>query len=98
MTAPAERLPALYLSHGAPPLIDDPVWTRELAAWGHDLPRPEAILVVSAHWESARRTIGETSRVPLVYDFYGFPDKYYTITYPSPGAPEVAEQVRRLVS
>ena len=98
MTVPSERLPALYLSHGAPPLIDDPVWTRELAAWGGELAHPKAILVVSAHWESAPLTIGATTRVPLVYDFYGFPDRYYTITYPSPGAPDVAEQVRRLVT
>jgi 4,5-DOPA dioxygenase extradiol len=98
VTRAAERLPALYVSHGAPPLIDDPVWTRELAAWGRDLPRPRAILVVSAHWESAPLAIGATSQVPLVYDFYGFPERYYTITYPSPGAPQLANQVRGLVA
>jgi 4,5-DOPA dioxygenase extradiol len=92
------RLPALYLSHGAPPLIDDPAWSGELAAWGQRLPKPRAIVVVSAHWESAPLTIGATTTVPLVYDFYGFPAKYYTITYPSPGAPEVAQRIRRLLA
>jgi len=46
-------IPAIFLSHGAPPLADDDVWTRELAAWAEHLPRPEAVLVVSAHWEAA---------------------------------------------
>src|SRR5438067_5835703 len=100
MTAaiPTARLPALYLSHGAPPLIDDPVWSAELSAWAQGLKRPEAILVVSAHWESAPLTIGATSPVPLVYDFYGFPRRYYDITYPAPGAPLVADRVRGLVA
>jgi len=90
------RLPALYLGHGAPPLIDDPVWSRELAEWGQRLGKPKAVLVVSAHWESAPLTIGATTTVPLVYDFYGFPRRYYEITYRSPGALELAERVRRL--
>jgi 4,5-DOPA dioxygenase extradiol len=94
----AARMPALYLSHGAPPLADDPIWTRELADWAHALPTPKAILVVSAHWESAPLTIGATSSVPLVYDFYGFPRRYYEVTYPAPGAPELADRVRRLVA
>lgn len=51
--APRERMPALYLSHGAPPLADDPVWPGELAAWSAALPRPKAVLIVSAHWEEA---------------------------------------------
>jgi 4,5-DOPA dioxygenase extradiol len=94
----SERMPALYLSHGAPPLVDDPIWTRELTAWGEHLPRPKAILIVSAHWEAAPLTIGATTSVPLVYDFYGFPAEYYATTYRSPGAPEVAERVRHLVA
>src|SRR6202022_3009861 len=94
----SERMPALYLSHGAPPLVDDAILTRELTAWGQHLPRPTAILIVSAHWEAAPLTIGATTSVPLVYDFYGFPPKYYDITYPAPGVPDLAERVPRLVS
>lgn len=92
------RMPAVYLAHGAPPLLDDPVWPGELAEWGKRLPQPKAILVVSAHWESAPVTIGATTPVPLVYDFYGFPARYYRIAYASPGAPELAERVRKLLS
>ncbi|HEY3507376.1 MAG TPA: class III extradiol ring-cleavage dioxygenase [Actinocatenispora sp.] len=92
-----DRMPVLYLGHGAPPLADDPRWTAELAAWSADLPRPRAVLVVSAHWEEAPLTLGATRTVPLVYDFWGFPDRYYTVRYAAPGAPELAERVRGLV-
>ncbi len=92
------RMPALYLGHGAPPLVDDPLWTRQLAAWSADLPRPAAILMVSAHWESAPLTLGATTPVPLVYDFWGFPQHYYEVTYPAPGAPELAARVTALLS
>ncbi len=95
--SPSGRMPAIYLGHGAPPLMDDPLWPVELAQWAQRLPRPESILVVSAHWEEAPLTIGATTQVPLVYDFYGFPRRYYEVSYPSPGAPELADQVRKLV-
>jgi 4,5-DOPA dioxygenase extradiol len=98
MTAAAtERMPALYLSHGAPPLADDPVWPGQLAAWAAGLPRPKAVLVISAHWEDAPLAIGATTTVPLVYDFWGFPEHYYRVTYPAPGAPALAEDVRKLL-
>ena len=87
----------LYLSHGAPPLADDETWTRELKDWSATLPRPEAVLMVSAHWEEAPTTIGATTTVPLVYDFWGFPQRYYEVTYSAPGAPELAEDVRKLL-
>ncbi|HEV7665265.1 MAG TPA: class III extradiol ring-cleavage dioxygenase [Chloroflexota bacterium] len=92
------RLPALYLGHAAPMVLEDPLWPREFAEWGQRLARPKAILVVSAHWESAPLTLGAIRTVPLVYDFYGFPPQYYEITYPAPGAPELAERVARLLS
>ena len=47
------RMPALYIGHGAPPLLDDPIWSSQLVPSPADLPRPKAILIVSAHWESA---------------------------------------------
>jgi 4,5-DOPA dioxygenase extradiol len=87
----------LYLSHGAPPLADNETWTRELKDWSATLPRPEAVLMVSAHWEEAPTTIGATTTVPLVYDFWGFPQRYYEVTYEAPGAPELANDVRKLL-
>ncbi|MFJ2190097.1 dioxygenase [Kitasatospora sp. NPDC087861] len=96
-TAAPERMPALYLSHGAPPLADDPIWPGELAAWSADLPRPKAILMVSAHWEEAPLALGAVTTVPLVYDFWGFPEHYYRVEYAAPGAPELADRVRKLL-
>ncbi|GHH81699.1 dioxygenase [Kitasatospora indigofera] len=96
-TAAPERMPALYLSHGAPPLADDPVWPGQLAAWSAGLPRPKAILMISAHWEEAPLALGATTTVPLVYDFWGFPEHYYRVQYGAPGAPELAESVRKLL-
>ncbi|MFD4631202.1 dioxygenase [Streptomyces sp. NPDC058284] len=90
-------MPALYLSHGAPPLADDPVWPGELAAWSAGLPRPTAILMVSAHWEEAPLALSATETLPLVYDFWGFPQHYYEVTYAAPGAPRLADSVRKLL-
>ncbi len=91
---PARRMPALYLGHGAPPLLEDPEWMAQFAAWSAALPRPEAILIVSAHWQTAPMALSSTRRVPLVYDFYGFPQHYYDMTYDAPGAPELAAEVK----
>src|SRR5260370_30759061 len=64
------RMPAIYLGHGAPPLVDDPLWVVQLEAWARALPRPPAILMVSAPREAAPLTIGATQGgVPLVYHF-----------------------------
>ena len=92
-------IPAIYIGHGAPPLVDDALWTTQLAAWARALPRPAAILIVSAHWENAPLTIGSTrTAMPLVYDFSGFPERYYRAQYRSPGAPELAADVRKVLS
>ncbi|MGH8926198.1 MAG: dioxygenase family protein [Acidimicrobiia bacterium] len=92
-----QRMPVLYLSHGAPPLADDPLWTRELADWSAAMPKPSSVLMVSAHWEEDPLTVSATTTVPLYYDFFGFPDRYYQVRYPAPGAPELADQVSRLL-
>ena len=91
------RMPAIYLSHGAPPLADDTLWTGQLAGWSAGLPRPASVLMVSAHWEAAPLALGATTTVPLVYDFWGFPERYYQVTYPAPGAPQLAGDVRKLL-
>jgi len=97
-TTPRAAIPSIFVSHGAPPLADDEAWTAELTGWAQDLPTPEAVLVVSAHWEVAPLTIGATETVPLFYDFYGFPQRYYEVEYAAPGAPELANSVGMLLS
>ena len=88
-------MPALYLGHGAPPLFDDARWINELFAWSQALPKPAAILIVSAHWESAPLSLSATAaNTPLVYDFGGFDRRYYTMTYRTPDASALATRVR----
>ena len=87
-------LPALYLSHGAPPLFDDGPWLRQLSDWAQALPRPTSILIISAHWEAAPLMLSApAARTPLVYDFGGFHPRYYTMTYPTPDASALARRV-----
>jgi 4,5-DOPA dioxygenase extradiol len=94
-----DRMPTIYIGHGAPPLVDDALWVAQLAAWANALPRPSAVLMVSAHWENAPLTIGATrTGTPLIYDFGGFPERYYRAQYRSPGAPELAARVKQLLS
>ena len=91
-----DRMPALYIGHGAPPLLDDPMWSGQLAVWASTLPRPKAILIVSAHWESAPVSLSASS-APLVYDFGGFAPKYYRMTYETPDASALARRIAGLM-
>ncbi len=95
MTA-SPAMPALYLGHGAPPLLDDRLWSAQLASWAQDLPRPTAILIVSAHWESAPVSLSASS-APVVYDFGGFDPKYYRMTYETPDATALATRVAAMM-
>lgn len=84
-------LPSLYLSHGAPPLLDDAEWMESLLNWSLSLPKPQSTLIVSAHWEQAPLMISSSeANTPLVYDFGGFAARYYELTYPTPDASELA--------
>jgi 4,5-DOPA dioxygenase extradiol len=86
-------LPSLYLSHGAPMLFEMAAWMTQLHDWARALPKPKAILIVSAHWESAPLAISSTQPTELVYDFGGFDPMYYRMRYDTPDASELARQV-----
>jgi 4,5-DOPA dioxygenase extradiol len=87
-------LPALYLSHGAPPLFDDGPWMDQLHAWALKLPKPKSILIISAHWESAPLSLtSPAASTPLVYDFGGFARRYFEMQYATPDAAELARLV-----
>jgi 4,5-DOPA dioxygenase extradiol len=91
-------MPALYVSHGAPPLFDDAHWIDQLSVWSQSLPKPTAILIVSAHWETAPPALSATEAgTPLVYDFGGFARRYYEMTYPTPDASALAGRVASLL-
>jgi 4,5-DOPA dioxygenase extradiol len=80
-------LPALYLSHGAPPLLDDELWKSQLVDWAGQIQKPKGILVISAHWENAPVAISSTTaNTPLIYDFGGFAPRFYNEKYATPDA------------
>jgi 4,5-DOPA dioxygenase extradiol len=87
-------LPALFLGHGAPPLLDDPIWLDQLLDWSLSLPKPRGVVMVSAHWENAPIAVNSTAAgTPLFYDFGGFHPRYYTMPYPTPEATGLARRV-----
>ena len=87
-------MPALYIGHCAPPLLDDPVWSGQLRDLAARLPRPSGILIVSAHWEAAPLSLSATAAgTPLVYDFGGFAPRYYRETYATPDSAALAARV-----
>lgn len=93
-----QALPTLFISHGAPTLLIDPVPTRDfLAALGAGMARPRGIVCISAHWTTRVPMTTHTAQPDLIYDFGGFPDELYRMTYPAPGNPALAERVAKLL-
>jgi 4,5-DOPA dioxygenase extradiol len=90
-------LPALYLSHGAPPTFEDTAWMTQLHDWARALPKPAAILIVSAHWEVAPLAMSASTPAELVYDFGGFDPLYFRMRYDTPDAGSLARQVTALL-
>ncbi len=91
-------MPALYIGHGAPMLLDDPLWTAQLREISAAIEKPKAIVIVSAHWESEPITLSNpAANSPLVYDFSGFDRKFYEMTYNSPDATDISELVASMM-
>ena len=97
------KLDVLCIPHGGGPmpLLDDPSHATlidYLRGIGSSIERPEAIVLVSAHWECAQPTITSGPSPELIYDYGGFPPETYQLTYPAPGAPELAANVAALLT
>ncbi|MBI5109322.1 MAG: dioxygenase [Rhodocyclales bacterium] len=91
-------IPPIFLSHGSPMLLLEP--GRSGPAWqalAHALPRPRAILAVSAHWTTRLPAVSAAPRPATIHDFYGFPEALYDLDYPAPGSADLATQIACLI-
>ena len=91
-------MPTLFVSHGSPMLyLEKDVPARAfLASLGSQVPRPKAILAVSAHWNTEQPAVSLAARPETIHDFYGFPEALYRLHYDAPGAPDLAGRVAEL--
>jgi 4,5-DOPA dioxygenase extradiol len=93
-----QRMPVLFLGHGSPMnAIEDNTYSQSWRRLGHTLPRPRAILCVSAHWQSEHVAVTANTAPETIHDFYGFPQALFDVTYKAPGDPALAQRVADLL-
>ena len=91
-------MPVLFVGHGSPMnAIEENEFGRAWTDMGKQLPRPKAILAVSAHWETMGTKVTAMEKPKTIYDFYGFPKELYEVTYPAPGSPDLVQTVRKII-
>ena len=92
-------MPAVFIGHGSPMnALEDNIYTQAWQELGKKLPKPKAILCISAHWYTDKTTVSNIEKPKQIYDFYGFPNALYEINYPVKGAPELAKTIKDLLS
>lgn len=93
-----QKMPVLFIGHGSPMnAIEENIYTNEWVKTAREIPRPAAILCVSAHWYTSGTRVTDDPHPKMIYDMYGFPPQLYEVVYKAEGAPELARAAKNLI-